>query len=206
MSGINKVILIGNLGADPDVRYTQTGDCVANTRIATSSQWTDKQSGEKKEATEWHRVVFFKRLAEVVTQYLKKGHRVYIEGALKTRKWQDQNGQDRYTTEIVAQEMQMLGGETTRAAAEGFGGASRHPGENRDDTAGVRFGGPQRRHPVLTTMTEAIPVSNNDVLDLQEAARLLRMSPEGLRRLVVLSITSIARFGRKRFSNIPVGV
>lgn len=106
--GINKVILIGNLGADPEVRYTPEGTAVANIRLATSSAWKDKETGALQEKTEWHRVVFFRRLAEIVSQYLKKGSKVFIEGYLQTRKWQDKTGQDRYTTEIVANEMQML--------------------------------------------------------------------------------------------------
>ncbi len=108
--GINKVILVGNLGADPETRYTASGSAITNIRIATSESWRDKQSGEKQERTEWHRVVFFNRLAEVAGEYLRKGRQVYIEGSLRTRKWQDQSGQDRYTTEIVGREMQMLGG------------------------------------------------------------------------------------------------
>ena len=106
--GVNKVILIGNLGQDPEVRYTTGGAAVANVSIATSESWTDKQSGDKVEHTEWHRVVFFARLAEIVGEYTKKGSKVYIEGRLQTRKWQDKSGQDRYTTEIVAGNMQML--------------------------------------------------------------------------------------------------
>ena len=108
--GVNKVILVGNLGKDPEVRYTPSGSAVANVTIATSDQWKDKQTGEQQERTEWHRVVFFNRLAEVVAEYLKKGQQIYVEGRIQTRKWQDQSGQDRYTTEIVANEMQMLGG------------------------------------------------------------------------------------------------
>ncbi|NND45741.1 MAG: single-stranded DNA-binding protein [Xanthomonadales bacterium] len=108
--GINKVILVGNLGADPETRYTANGAAVTNIRLATSESWRDKQSGEKQERTEWHRIVFFSRLAEIAGEYLRKGSQVYIEGSLRTRKWQDQSGQDRYTTEIVANEMQMLGG------------------------------------------------------------------------------------------------
>ena len=108
--GINKVILVGNLGADPETRYTASGSAVTNIRLATSESWRDKQSGEQQERTEWHRVVFFNRLAEIAGEYLRKGRQVYIEGSLRTRKWQDQSGQDRYTTEIVANEMQMLGG------------------------------------------------------------------------------------------------
>ncbi|RMG49847.1 MAG: single-stranded DNA-binding protein [Gammaproteobacteria bacterium] len=106
--GINKVILIGNLGADPEVRYTASGSAVANLRIATSESWKDKNTGETQERTEWHRVVMFGRLGEIAGEYLRKGSKVYIEGRLQTRKWQDQGGQDRYTTEIVANEMQML--------------------------------------------------------------------------------------------------
>jgi len=107
--GVNKVILVGNLGKDPDVRYMPSGSAVTNVTIATSESWKDKQSGEKQERTEWHNVVFFNRLAEIAGEYLKKGSKVYVEGSLRTRKWQDKNsGQDRYTTEIVANEMQML--------------------------------------------------------------------------------------------------
>jgi len=106
--GINKVILIGNCGADPETRYTPSGSAVTNITVATSDQWKDKQSGQTQERTEWHRVVFFNRLAEIAGEYLRKGSKVYIEGSLRTRKWQGQDGQDRYTTEIVANEMQML--------------------------------------------------------------------------------------------------
>jgi single-strand DNA-binding protein len=106
---VNKVILVGNLGKDPETRYMPNGDQVTNVTIATSETWKDKNSGEQKEATEWHRVVFFRRLAEIAGQYLKKGSQVYIEGRLRTRKWQGQDGQDRYTTEIHADEMKMLG-------------------------------------------------------------------------------------------------
>ncbi len=106
--GINKVIIVGNLGADPEVRYMPSGGAVTNVTIATSESWKDKQSGEAQERTEWHRVVFFNRLAEIAGEYLRKGAKVYVEGSLRTRKWQDQNNVDRYTTEIVANEMQML--------------------------------------------------------------------------------------------------
>jgi len=106
--GVNKVILIGNLGNDPDVRYTAGGAAVANISIATSESWKDKNTGDPQERTEWHRVVFFGRLAEIVSEYLKKGSKVYVEGRLQTRKWQDKQGNDRYSTEIVANEMQML--------------------------------------------------------------------------------------------------
>ena len=118
--GVNKAILVGNLGRDPEVRYTPSGSAVANVTIATSDSWKDKQTGEMQERTEWHRVVFFNRLAEVVAEYVKKGQQIYVEGRIQTRKWQDQSGQDRYTTEIVASEMQMLGGRS----AGGGGGVS----------------------------------------------------------------------------------
>lgn len=106
--GVNKVIIVGNLGGDPEVRYMPSGGAVTNVTIATSESWKDKQTGQQNERTEWHRVVFFNRLAEIAGEYLRKGSKVYVEGSLRTRKWQDQSGQDRYTTEIVAAEMQML--------------------------------------------------------------------------------------------------
>lgn len=106
--GINKAILIGNLGADPEVRYMPNGGAVTNITLATSEVWKDKQSGEQHDRTEWHRVVFFNRLAEIAGEYLKKGSKIYVEGRIQTRKWQDKNGQDRYTTEIIANEMQIL--------------------------------------------------------------------------------------------------
>jgi len=110
LASVNKVILIGNLGKDPEVRYTPSGSAICNVRIATSRQWKDKTSGEKQEETEWHRVVFYDRLAEIAGEYLKKGRSVYVEGRLKTRKWTDKDGADKYTTEVIAAEMQMLGG------------------------------------------------------------------------------------------------
>jgi single-strand DNA-binding protein len=128
--GVNKVILIGNLGADPEVRYMPSGGAVATVSIATSSHWKDKESGEQQARTEWHRVVFFNRLAEIVGEYLKKGGKVYIEGSLRTRKWQDKSGVDRYTTEIIADEMQMLdsrGGDRS--------GAPYQPSSQRQATA-----------------------------------------------------------------------
>ena len=123
--GINKVILVGNLGADPETRYTASGSAITKIRVATSENWRDKQSGEQKERTEWHRVTFFGRLAEIAGEYLRKGRQVYIEGSLRTDKWQDQNGQDRYTTEVVANEMQMLGGRGDSAGAPSQGGGFR---------------------------------------------------------------------------------
>ena len=124
--GVNKVILVGNLGNDPETRYTQAGAAITNVSVATSETWKDKQTGQPQERTEWHRVVFFNRLAEIAGEYLRKGSKVYVEGALRTRKWQDKEGQDRYSTEIVANEMQMLdsrgGGQGGgNAAPEGYG-------------------------------------------------------------------------------------
>lgn len=107
--GVNKVILVGNLGADPETKYMPSGDAVTNITVATSESWKDKQSGDKREKTEWHKVVMFRRLAEIAAEYLRKGSQVYIEGKIQTRKWQDKEGNDRYTTEIVADQMQMLG-------------------------------------------------------------------------------------------------
>jgi single-strand DNA-binding protein len=118
MASVNKVILIGNLGRDPETRYTADGAAITNITIATSDRWKDKSSGEMKEATEWHRVAFFGRLAEIAGEYLKKGRPVYVEGKLRTRKWQDKDGQDRYTTEIIADNMQLLG------SREGMGGGA----------------------------------------------------------------------------------
>ena len=130
--GINKVILVGNLGRDPEVRYSANGAAIANVSIATSESWKDKNTGEQVEKTEWHRVVMFRRLAEIAGEYLKKGSKVYIEGKLQTRKWQDKEGQDRYTTEIVANEMQMLD-------SRGGGG-----GDFNQDTGGGRSSGGDR--------------------------------------------------------------
>ncbi len=118
MASVNKVILVGNLGADPDTRYLPSGEAVTNIRIATTETWKDK-SGEKQERTEWHNIAFFGRLAEIAAEYLKKGRSVYVEGRLRTRKWQDKDGNDRYTTEIVASEMQMLGSPGERSADRG---------------------------------------------------------------------------------------
>ncbi|MBK6401681.1 MAG: single-stranded DNA-binding protein [Rhodocyclaceae bacterium] len=128
MASVNKVILVGNLGADPETRYMPNGDAVCNIRVATTESWKDKQSGEKKEITEWHRVVFYRKLAEIAGQYLKKGSQVYLEGRIRTRKWTDKEGQERYTTEIEANEMQMLGrreGMGDSGPREGSGGGSR---------------------------------------------------------------------------------
>src|SRR5579862_6205572 len=135
--GVNKVILVGNLGADPETRAMPSGTTVANLRIATSESWRDKQSGEQQERTEWHRVVLFGRLGEVAAEYLKKGSQVYIEGSLRTRKWQDKQGVERYSTEIVGNEMQMLGGRG--GGGGGMGGGS--GGSASGSGAGGQMGG-----------------------------------------------------------------
>ena len=122
MASINKVIIIGNLGRDPEVRYAPSGAAMCNVSVATTRNWKDKTSGDKVEETEWHRVVFYDRLAEIAGEYLKKGSPVYVEGRLKTRKWQDKDGKDTYTTEIVADQMQLLGGRETRGGGGGGGG------------------------------------------------------------------------------------
>ena len=141
--GINKVTIVGNLGNDPEVKYMPSGGAVTNISVATSESWKDKQTGQPQERVEWHRIVFFNRLAEIAGEYLKKGSQVYVEGSLRTRKWQDQSGQDRYTTEIVGSEMQMLGGR--QGGGGGMGG-----GDNMayDQTAsyggGAQMGGQQQ--------------------------------------------------------------
>ena len=155
MASVNKVILVGNLGADPETRYMPNGDAVANIRLATTESWKDKASGEKKELTEWHRVVFYRKLAETVGQFLKKGSAIYVEGRIRTRKWQDKEGQERYTTEIEANEMQMLGGRSNNE-----GGAS------RSESSGSGGGGneastppatPARKAPSFEDMDDDIP-------------------------------------------------
>ncbi|AOS96861.1 Single-stranded DNA-binding protein [Microbulbifer aggregans] len=139
--GINKVILIGNLGADPETRYMPSGGAVTNVNLATSETWKDKQTGQQQERTEWHRVVFFNRLAEIAGEYLRKGSKVYIEGSLRTRKWQDkQSGQDRYTTEIVASEMQMLDGRGEQGGyGQGMGGYDQQQGGGYGQQQGGGF-------------------------------------------------------------------
>jgi single-strand DNA-binding protein len=132
--GVNKVILVGNLGKDPETRYMPSGSAVTNLTLATSESWKDKQSGENQERTEWHKIAMFGRLAEIAAEYLRKGSQVYIEGKLRTRKWQDKEGKDRYTTEIVADEMQMLG-------SKGGGGASAGAGAMASGGAGAAAGG-----------------------------------------------------------------
>ncbi len=144
--GVNKVILVGNLGKDPEMRYMPSGGAVANLTVATSESWKDKNTGEQREQTEWHRVVMFNRLGEIAGEYLKKGSKVYLEGKLQTRKWQDNNGQDRYTTEIVASEMQML---DSRGSGGGdFGGGQQGGGfqkQNQNQGGGYQQqGSPQQ--------------------------------------------------------------
>ena len=151
MASINKVILVGNLGQDPEVKYMPSGGAVTNISIATTDSWKDKATGEKKENTEWHRVVFFNRLAEIVGEYLRKGSQVYIEGNLRTRKWQDQNGQDRYTTEIIAEQMQMLDSKS--------GGTSSF---NDDQTGASNYSAPQQSAPPAANKPQ--PATNNQQL------------------------------------------
>ena len=136
--GVNKVILIGNLGQDPEVKYMPNGNAVANITVATSESWKDKNTGEQVDKTEWHRVVFFRRLAEIVGEYLKKGSKVYVEGKLQTRKWQDKNGKDNWTTEIIASEMQML---------DSRGGGSSDFNQNQGDSGSQQQSSPSQAAP-----------------------------------------------------------
>ncbi len=147
--GVNKVILVGNLGADPETRAMPSGSTVANLRIATSESWRDKTSGEQQERTEWHRVALFGRLAEIASEYLRKGSQVYIEGSLRTRKWQDKQGQERYTTEIVGNELQMLGGRGGGAGGGegGGGGGGFRPSGGSSGGAGGGRSAPQDPYP-----------------------------------------------------------
>ena len=135
MAGVNKVIIVGNLGQDPETRTTQAGEMVTTISVATSEKWQDKQTGEVKEVTEWHRIVFYKRKAEVAAEYLRKGSKVYVEGRLKTRKWQDQNGQDRYTTEIQGDVLQMLDSRDNqdKSSASGKPKQKKESADNFDD-------------------------------------------------------------------------
>jgi len=137
--GINKVILVGNLGGDPEVRYTPAGAAVANLTVATSETWKDKVNGERKEKTEWHRVILFNRLGEIAGEYLKKGSKVYIEGRLQTRKWQDKSGADRYTTEIIGSELQMLDSKGANANETGRAPAGHPPNNNADFDDDIPF-------------------------------------------------------------------
>ena len=132
--GINKVIIVGNLGGDPETRYMPSGSAVTNLTVATNESWKDKQTGEQKDRTEWHKVAMFNRLAEIAAEYLRKGSQVYIEGKLRTRKWQDKNGQDRWTTEIIADEMQMLGGRGGAGGGGAGGGGGSAPMSSGQDS------------------------------------------------------------------------
>lgn len=164
--GINKVILIGNLGQDPEVRYMPNGGAVANLTLATSESWRDKQTGEQKERTEWHRVVIFGKLAEVAAEYLKKGSQVYIEGSLQTRKWQDQSGQDRYTTEVVVNiggVMQMLGGRQG-GGEQSQGGWGQPQGQGGSSS----FGGQQSSASSNQSAKPAAPASNEPPMDFDD--------------------------------------
>lgn len=154
--GINKVILIGNCGQDPETRYSAVGAAVTRLSLATSETWKDKQTGQNQERTEWHRIVFFNRLAEIAGEYLKKGSKVYIEGSLRTNKWQDQQGQDRFTTEIVASQMQMLDG-------RGEGNYSSGP----SDQGGQGYGGPasQQSHPQANQPPSSPPPAMDNTFD-----------------------------------------
>ena len=153
MASVNKVIVLGNLGRDPEVKYTANGAAICNVTIATSRQWKDKQSGDRQEETEWHRVVFYDRLAEIAGEYLKKGRPVYVEGRLKTRKWTDKEGVERYTTEIVATEMQLLGGRDGAGA----------PGGGEDMPAAAPRSAPAPRAPASKPASK--PASGFDDMD-----------------------------------------
>jgi single-strand DNA-binding protein len=165
MASVNKVILVGNLGRDPEVRYSPDGAAICNVSIATTSQWKDKATGERREETEWHRVVFYNRLAEIAGEYLKKGRSVYVEGRLKTRKWQDkETGADRYSTDIVADQMQMLGsreGEGMGSGGGGFSNSAPPPQQQRAprpaQSQGQRPAAPQSAPANLADMDDDIP-------------------------------------------------
>jgi single-strand DNA-binding protein len=154
MASVNKVILVGNLGADPETKYLPSGDAVTNIRIATTDRWKDKASGEMKEATEWHRIAFFGRLAEIAGEYLKKGSQVYVEGRIRTRKWQDKEGQDRYSTEIVADQMQMLG---SRSGSGEPRSESPRSAEPKAAAAGAAPAGGARKGGKFDDMEDDIP-------------------------------------------------
>ena len=154
--GINKVIIVGNVGQDPETRYMPSGSAVTNFTVATNESWKDKQTGEQKDRTEWHRVAMFNRLAEIAAEYLRKGSQVYIEGKLRTRKWQGQDGQDRYTTEIIADEMQMLGGRGGGAGGGSFGGGGGQQGGGQQG-GGQQGGGSAPPQPGPDDFDDDIP-------------------------------------------------
>ncbi|MEO5697696.1 MAG: single-stranded DNA-binding protein [Burkholderiaceae bacterium] len=145
MASVNKVILIGNIGRDPEVRYTPSGSAVCNVTVATSRSWKSKESGEKVEETEWHRVVFYDRLAEIAGEYLKKGRSIYVEGRLKTRKWTDKDGVEKYTTEVIAQEMNMLGSREGMGGGSGGGDADADHGDHGERSAPAQRSAPAPR-------------------------------------------------------------
>lgn len=162
MASINKVIIIGNLGKDPEVRYTPNGSAVCNITVATSRQWKDKNSGEKQEETEWHRIVFFDRMAEIAGEYLKKGRPVYVEGRLKTRKWTDKDGVEKYTTEIMAENMQLLGGR------EGGGGGGGEEGGGGGYSRGSQGGGGERSAPASRPASKPAAKSSTGFDDMDD--------------------------------------
>ena len=167
--GINKVILVGNIGGDPETRFMPNGSAVTNITLATSDSWKDKQSGQMQERTEWHRVVFFNRLAEIAGEYLRKGSKVYVEGSLRTRKWQGQDGQDRYTTEIVASEMQMLDGRGGDSNGGGYQQQGGNAGYGQQQGGGApmqqapRQQAPQQQTPMQQQQPPAFDDFDDDI-------------------------------------------
>lgn len=157
MASVNKVILVGNIGADPESRFMPNGDAVTNARLATTESWKDKASGEKREITEWHRLVFYRKLAEIASSYVKKGSQLYVEGRIRTRKWQDKEGQERYTTEIEVTEMQMLGGRQNASSASG--GEAEYGGSmpSSAPSGGSRSAAPAKKAPSFEDMDDDIP-------------------------------------------------
>jgi single-strand DNA-binding protein len=163
MASVNKVIVLGNLGRDPELRYTPSGAAVCNVSIATTRNWKNKESGDRQEETEWHRVVFYDRLAEIAGEYLKKGRPVYVEGRLKTRKWQDKDGKDTYTTEIIAEQMQLLGGREEGSGGGGGGGFQR--GSDEEGGEAPRRSSPPASRPAPRQAPAPKPASGFDDLD-----------------------------------------
>jgi single-strand DNA-binding protein len=165
MASVNKVIIVGNLGRDPETRYMPNGDAVTNVAVATTESWKDKNSGEKKELTEWHRITFYRKLAEIAGQYLKKGSQVYVEGRLQTRKWTDKDGVEKYTTEIIADTMQMLGGRQGMGGGAsddgGYGGGAPAPARQNAGSSGggapARAPAANRPAPNFSDMDDDIP-------------------------------------------------
>lgn len=155
MASVNKALIIGNLGRDPETRYMPNGDAVTNIAVATTESWKDKNSGEKKEVTEWHRITFYRKLAEIAGQYLKKGSQVYVEGRLQTRKWTDKDGVERYTTEIIADTMQMLGSKSGGSAPADDGGG--YPSQRHESNGGAKPAANQRPAPDFSDMDDDVP-------------------------------------------------